>query len=504
MAYKAAGTHEYGAKFLMNNMEEVYIMKVSEAARKPERYKRLGYYNSEFRADDMLAFTTSEPRVYYRNGKYFVYPYDMCVHFSFENGKIPKKQKLNSMLESGRLVQVNGYLFVCRGGALTTLEMIELGMEPAFTNVHRITKYAPIKAGIKKPESTMSFDLKKLPGFGDIWALKNYFSVNYGIHPNDVILKGRFVDILSWHSRYMWNGSFSKYMRKCKMKKRHPMYGNAFIKKLLQAISRKNRIPVFAMVNYGIYGGIAVPDDEKYIERLVSQDVIGVLPDGTFVITESSLRNRGYHVDSSSGENSIPFERFDIKLSEKRRLHVRPKEDFIEGKYVKDKLGVFAKDSEDDIYFFYDKTEDKYPTGIAGKCCWKSENVDDLSAAAWNALKMFNSPSMIPISRNKEHLLNVLEIGKTMDGNFTNVNSLLKPSELNDIPKNLFKAAVLERWPERVYSVKTKDEIKQFIFEPCKITLDDIKDTSYVRAMAKILELFDPVDVACRLVASEA
>lgn len=108
---------------------------------------------------------------------------------------------------------------------------------------------------------------------------------------------------------------------------------------------------------------------------------------------------------------------------------------------------------------------------------------------------MFNSPSMIPISRNKEHLLNVHEIGKTMNGNFTNVNSLLKPSELNDIPKNLFKAAVLERWPERVYSVKTKDEIKQFIFEPCKITLDDIKDTSYVRAMAKILELFDPVDV---------
>lgn len=42
---------------------------------------------------------------------------------------------------------------------------------------------------------------------------------------------------------------------------------------------------------------------------------------------------------------------------------------------------------------------------------------------------------MIPISRNKEHLLNVLEIGKTMNGNFTNVNSLLKPSELNDIPK---------------------------------------------------------------------
>lgn len=127
------------------------------------------------------------------------------------------------------------------------------------------------------------------------------------------------------------------------MKKRHPMYGNAFIKKLLQAISRKNRIPVFAMVNYGIYGGIAVPDDEKYIERLVSQDVIGVLPDGTFVITESLLRNRGYHVDSSSGEHSIPFERFDIKLSEKRRLHVRPKEDFIEGKYVKDKLGVLQK-----------------------------------------------------------------------------------------------------------------------------------------------------------------
>lgn len=110
------------------------------------------------------------------------------------------------------------------------------------------------------------------------------------------------------------------------------MYGNAFIKKLLQAISRKNRIPVFAMVNYGIYGGIAVPDDEKYIERLVSQDVIGVLPDGTFVITESLLRNRGYHVDSSSGEHSIPFERFDIKLSEKKKAACQTERGFYRGK----------------------------------------------------------------------------------------------------------------------------------------------------------------------------
>lgn len=483
-------------------MDECHLLKLADLAEIPEAYKRLDYCIRKNSGEEIVAFNCATPKVFFRNGMYWVNPYDMCEHFDISKCGIVKNRKFKSLLKNGRIVQVNGSVYAAKGRALSTKELIGLGYEPKFPCSQKIAYYTLLKKEKELPNARMLFDLKRLPEFYEEIGMKSYFHAKYGIWVDSYAIQENYLIISSWHISLGWFNDTMTYLGKRGKCRFHKMYSRRNLKKFFAALSAKRRRTIFKSVCYGIQSGIEIENDEEMLLKASSYGELGVLPDGTFTIPVEGILNKCNDGCFESSKYRVPFAKYGIKLSKERRVYVRPIEGVNVEDYIQDIPGVFPLDPDDDMYYFYGDYEARYP-GVEYSqriLCWRASNVEVYIKMAEDMLKYCIDSVSNYILRDKPLLLELLEKHKRYQTPLVDLSYLKPVPPFTSLPQDIFQEAIKERWPERIVKLDIDIKSEILFFPPLHSEYDELKDTLSVKSACKILDLFDESDLICMLV----